>query len=179
MARKAAQKLAVKAPPLDGCSIATSGRFNGTTQGALQTRVTSLGAAIASSVTADTTHLIATEKDFESNSTKVKAAAAHNVPVVTIDWLEECEARGKQMPQTRGEGLQANFSADAKVDETQYLLSSAAAAAPAPPQNGSKKRAASSPPPAQDSKKPKIKENAKVGDGQVSSRGTSKAFSLH
>jgi poly [ADP-ribose] polymerase len=93
MARKAAQK-AVQASPLDGCSIATSGRFNGTTQGALQTRVTSLGATIASSVTADTTHLIATEKDFQSNSTKVKAAAAHNVPVVTIDWLEECESTG-------------------------------------------------------------------------------------
>jgi len=54
------------------------------------------------------------------------------------------------------------------------VLSSAAAApapasAPVPVQNGSKKRAASSasPPTAQqETKKPKIKENAKVGDGQ-------------
>lgn len=93
MARKAAQK-AAKAAPLDGCSIATSGRFPGTTQAALQARITSLGATIATSVTADTTFLVATEKDFESNSTKVKAASAHSVPVVTIDWLEECESTG-------------------------------------------------------------------------------------
>lgn len=60
---------------------------------------------------------------------------------------------------------------DSKVDESQYLLSSAAVApAPVPAQNGSKKRAASSAsPPATapaETKKPKIKEDAKVGDGQ-------------
>ncbi|KAG9187244.1 poly [ADP-ribose] polymerase [Alternaria panax] len=159
MARKAAQK-ASAASPLDGCTVAASGRFpGGVTQSALQTRLTSLGAAFASSVSADTTHLIATEKDFESNSTKVKAAAAHNVPVVTLEWLNECEAT------------------DSKVDESQYLLSSAAAAAaaaaspaPVPAQNGSKKRAppSASPPAAapKEIKKPKIEENAKVGDGQ-------------
>lgn len=55
------------------------------------------------------------------------------------------------------------LEAGSKVDEKQYLLSSA----PAPAQNGSKKRAASSTPPvpSQD-KRPKIKEDAKVGDGQ-------------
>ncbi|CAN9094699.1 unnamed protein product [Alternaria alternata] len=153
MARKAAQK-APAASPLDGCTVAASGRFpSGVTQSALQARLTSLGAAFASSVSADTTHLIATEKDFESNSTKVKAAAAHNVPVVTLHWLDECE------------------TTDSKVDESQYLLSSAAVApAPVPAQNGSKKRAASSAsPPATaqaETKKPKIKEDAKVGDGQ-------------
>ncbi|RYN44006.1 hypothetical protein AA0112_g166 [Alternaria arborescens] len=153
MARKAAQK-APAASPLDGCTIAASGRFpSGVTQSALQARLTSLGAAFASSVSADTTHLIATEKDFESNSTKVKAAAAHNVPVVTLHWLDECE------------------TTDSKVDESQYLLSSAAVApALVPAQNGSKKRAASSAsPPATapaETKKPKIKEDAKVGDGQ-------------
>ncbi|KAF1844248.1 poly polymerase 2 ADP-ribosyltransferase 2 [Cucurbitaria berberidis CBS 394.84] len=152
MARKAAQK-ASQAPPLDGCSIATSGRFPGTTQAALQARVTSLGATVASSVTADTNFLIATEKDFESKSSKVKAAATHNVPVVTIAWLEDCESTGT------------------KADETQHLLSSSATPAAAPAQKqskGSKKRAASpdaSPAPTQD-KKPKIAENAKVGDGQ-------------
>ncbi|KAF1943928.1 PARP-domain-containing protein [Clathrospora elynae] len=142
----------MQTPPLDGCLIATSGRFPGTTQAALQSRVTSLGATVASSVTADTTHLIATDKDFETKSTKIKAATSHNVPIVTIEWLDECE------------------STDSKVDETPYLLSSAAAAAPAPAQkqaNGSKKRAvpSPSPTPTQD-KKPKIKEIAKVGDGQ-------------
>ena len=94
MARKAAKK-AAQASPLDGCSIATSGRFPGTTQSALQERVSSLGATIAASVTADTTFLIATEKDYESNSTKIKAAASHDIPVVTLAWLEECESTGK------------------------------------------------------------------------------------
>jgi poly [ADP-ribose] polymerase len=61
---------------------------------------------------------------------------------------------------------------DTKADETQFLLSSPAPAAPsaAPTKaNGSKKRAASpdpSPAPTKDTKKPKIVENAKVGDGQ-------------
>jgi hypothetical protein len=101
MARKAAQK-AAKAAPLDGCSIATSGKFPGTTQGALGERITSLGATVASKVTADTTFLIATEKDYESKSTKVKAAATHNVPVITLDWLDECESTGEhqQHPDT-------------------------------------------------------------------------------
>lgn len=91
MARKAAQK-AVKAAPLDGCTLVTSGKFNGTTQSALQARIKALGGASASSVNGDTTFLIATEKDYESNSTKVKAAASHDVPVVSLEWLEECES---------------------------------------------------------------------------------------
>lgn len=94
MARKAAQK-AVQAAPLDSCSIVTSGKFPGTTQAALASRITSLGATVASKVTADATIVIATEKDYESNSTKIKAATSHNVPVVTLDWLEECEATGE------------------------------------------------------------------------------------
>jgi poly [ADP-ribose] polymerase len=95
MARKAAQKAAPPAtPPLANLSIATSGRFPGTSQSALQSRLTSLGATIAASVTANTTHLVATEKDYESNSTKVKAAATHDVPVVTIEWVDECESKG-------------------------------------------------------------------------------------
>jgi len=98
MPRKAAQKAAPAAPPLDGCTIATSGRFSGTSQSVVQSRLVSLGAAIASSVTPDTTYLIATEKDYESNSTKVKAASTHGVPVVTLEWLDECQLSGKHDP---------------------------------------------------------------------------------
>ncbi|KAH7407017.1 poly polymerase catalytic domain-containing protein [Phaeosphaeria sp. MPI-PUGE-AT-0046c] len=151
--RKTAKK-AAKASPLDGCSIATSGRFAGLTQAALADRLTSLGATVASKVTSDTTILIATEKDYESNSTKVKSATTENVPVVALGWLEECE------------------DTDSKVDETQYLLSSSGNGNAQSQTNGSKKRAASSdasPAPTQDAsqaKKPKITENAKVGNGQ-------------
>ncbi|KAJ4341757.1 hypothetical protein N0V95_007111 [Ascochyta clinopodiicola] len=165
MARKAAQKQA-QASPLDGYLVATSGRFPGTTQSALQSRICDLGGDIASKVTTDTSILIATEKDFEANSTKVAAAVSSGVPIVTIDWLEDTE------------------SSNVKADETQYSLSTpnASAQAPnsaAPPAaaNG-KKRAASpsaSPAPSQtasQSKKRKTleekakNETAKVGDGQ-------------
>ncbi|KAF9695564.1 hypothetical protein EKO04_006328 [Ascochyta lentis] len=167
MARKAAQKQ-VQASPLDSYSIATSGRFSGTTQSALQGRIIDLGGNIATKVTADTSILIATDKDFEAKSTKVAAAIANNVPIVTIDWLDETESK------------------NVKADETQHLLStpstSAQASAPAPAPlsaaaNG-KKRAASpttSPAPSQtasQSKKRKTledkakNENVKVGDGQ-------------
>jgi poly [ADP-ribose] polymerase len=174
--RAAASKAAPAALPLDGCSIATSGRFPGTTQAALQSRITRLGATISSSVTADTSFLVATEKDYNDGSTKSKAATTHNVPVVTLGWLDETE------------------SSNAKADETKYLLSSPAAPAaaapasapasaptpapaPAPAQtNGSKKRAASSdasPPPVQDaakSKKRKKIEDAKVGEGSIAKK---------
>lgn len=61
---------------------------------------------------------------------------------------------------------------DSKVDEKQYLLDSSASLAPVPVQKQTKKRAASpdaspaSTQAASQAKKPKIAENAKVGDGQ-------------
>ncbi|KAF2849085.1 PARP-domain-containing protein [Plenodomus tracheiphilus IPT5] len=184
--RRAAQKAVQAVQALDGCIIATSGKFAGTTQAALQSRVKALGATVASSVSADTTHLIATDKDYESNSVKVKAATAHTVPIVSLSWLDECETTGMHKTPRTGSnraaprgilGLLADLSrADSKVDETQYRLdtSTTSAAAPAQKQttNGSKKRAASpdaspaSTQAASQPKKPKIVETAKVGDGQ-------------
>lgn len=162
MARKAAQKKA-QASPLDNYSIATSGRFPGTTQGALQQRITDLGGTIASKVTSDTNILIATDKDFEAKSTKVAAAIASDVPIVSIDWLEETETSNN------------------KADEKQYPLGSSSASpvasAAAPAVVKGKKRAATSsasPAPSQDasqSKKRKTLEEkakndkVKVGDG--------------
>lgn len=159
MARKASQKKA-QASPLDGYSIATSGRFSGTTQGALQTRITDLGGTFASKVTSDTTLLIATEKDFEAKSTKVAAATASGINIVTIDWLEETEAT------------------NVKADETQYLIDPPKTSVTAPAATNGKKRVASrsgSPAPSQDASQTKKRktledkaktENVKVGDGQ-------------
>lgn len=69
--------------------------------------------------------------------------------------------------------VRTNSIADAKADEKQYLLSAASTSSAAPlasKTNGSKKRAASSaasPTPSQEAaKKPKIVEDAKVGDGK-------------
>lgn len=161
--RRAASKQQAQASPLDGVSIATSGRFTGTSQSALQKRITDLGGSVASKVTADTNILITTDKDFEAKSTKVAAAIDNDVSIVTIDWLDETE------------------SSNAKADEKQYLLNTLtnSTVASAPVTNG-KKRAASgsanvTPAPSQDasqSKKRKTLEdkakvdNVKVGDGQ-------------
>jgi len=97
MARKAAQTKG-KTAALDGCSIATSGKFPGTTQAALQARIKELGGTVASSITTDTNYLIATEKDYENNSTKIKAATSHDIPIVSIEWLDECESTSKCGP---------------------------------------------------------------------------------
>lgn len=160
--RRAASKQHAQASPLDGCSVATSGRFSGTSQSELSKRITNLGGAVASKVTPDTTILITTDKDFESKSTKVAAAIDNDVPIVTIDWLDETE------------------SSNAKADEKQYLLNTPATStvASAPATNG-KKRAASglangTPAPSQDASQKKRKtledkakvNNVKVGDGQ-------------
>lgn len=102
--RKATKK-AAKASPLDGCVVATSGKFPGLTQAALASRLTALGATVESKVTTNTTILIATEKDYESNSTKVKSATANNVPVVTLDWFEECEQTGNRAPTSDNQKL--------------------------------------------------------------------------
>ncbi|KAH6644488.1 poly polymerase catalytic domain-containing protein [Boeremia exigua] len=155
MARKAAQKQA-QAAPLDRCSIATSGRFPGTTQAALQTRITDLGGTIVSKVTYDTTLLITTDKDYETRSTKVAAAKSNGVPIVSIDWLDETE------------------SSNVKADEDQYSLDAPKASAGTVAASNGKKRAASktdSPAPTQDgsqSKKRKtLEENAKISDVKV------------
>ncbi|KAF3041104.1 hypothetical protein E8E12_006286 [Didymella heteroderae] len=160
--RRATSKPQAQASPLDGCSIATSGRFSGTSQPALQKRITDLGGSVATKVTADTNILITTDKDFESKSTKITAAIDNDVPIVTIEWLDETE------------------SSNVKADEKQYLINTPATskAAYAPTTNG-KRRAASdsannTPTPSQDASQKKRKmldgkakvDDVKVGDGQ-------------
>jgi poly [ADP-ribose] polymerase len=161
MARKAAQSKAKASSPLDGCSVATSGRFSGTNQGALQTRITDLGGSFASKVTSDTDILIATEKDFEANTTKIANALSNNIPIVSLDWLDDTE------------------ESNAKADETQFLLNKTnkPATTTVPAANGKKRAAAasSSPAPSQDASQSKKRktltdktdiEDVKVGDGQ-------------
>ena len=165
MVRRAAQKQA-KTSPLDGYSIATSGRFSGTTQSALQSRIVKLGGNIASKVMTDTNILIATDNDFKANSTKVAAAIANDIPIVTIEWLEETE------------------STCAKAEEKNYLINSPSASSQSTdpvsvpvPACGKKRAVSPSASPissqtASQSKKrktlgEKAKEvGAKVGDGQ-------------
>lgn len=117
--KKAAAK---QATPLTGYTVALSGTFPGTTQGAVQNSITSLGGDIAKTVNAETTYLVSTQADVDKQSTKVKAAQKHDTPIVTLEWLDACVASG------------------AEEDANDYLLS--ANAAPSQKANG-KKRAAS------------------------------------
>lgn len=88
---RAAKKAAVVTPPLDGCSIALSGSFPGQTQSSLEKDfVNALGATLSKTVSDSTTHLVTTEADFAKPSAKVKQAQSHDLPIVSLAWLEDC-----------------------------------------------------------------------------------------
>ncbi len=80
------------APPLEGCRIAVSGTFPGLSQAAVLKLAVGLGAASASSVTQDTTHLITTLADFNKLSAKVVKAKDFGIHIVDIEWLNDCVA---------------------------------------------------------------------------------------
>jgi poly [ADP-ribose] polymerase len=154
-------KKATASLPLAGYTIALSGTFAGTNQTAVQRTISSLGANVAKSLTADTNVLVSTTADVKKGSKKVQDASASDIPVVSLDWLDECASSLKA------------------ADPMDYLLSNATTASvPSPAANGNrkgKKRAASpdlAPPPAQKAAKvvplasaPKLE--PKVGEGSV------------
>lgn len=77
--------------PLEGCTIAMSGTIPGRTQASVEKDfIVPLGATLAKSVTAATTHLVATEADYNKLSAKVKTAKSNDVPIVSFQWLEDC-----------------------------------------------------------------------------------------
>ncbi|KAI0171974.1 PARP-domain-containing protein [Hypoxylon sp. FL1284] len=86
------------APPLDGCSVAISGTIPGHTQAAIERDfIAVLGASLARSVTASTTHLVTTEPDYKKPSVKVKAAQSHDVAIVSFQWLQDSLDEKKRM----------------------------------------------------------------------------------
>ncbi|KAK3370682.1 poly-ribose polymerase-like protein [Podospora didyma] len=86
-------------PALDGCIIALSGQFPNATHGLLKTRVEGLGATVATTVADDTTHLIASEADYNKGSVKVTKAQALGIPIVSIGWLLLCEQKNTKEPE--------------------------------------------------------------------------------
>ncbi|KAI0484688.1 PARP-domain-containing protein [Xylariaceae sp. FL0804] len=161
--RKRATKAAAPTPPpLDGCSIAISGTIPGRSQAIIERdSINTLGATLAKSVTTSTTQLITTEADYNRASSKVKSAQSHGIPIVSIEWLDDCLTQ-----QTR-------------LGEKAYELD------PASPSltNGSRKRSGANTPPldgddaaaAPTNKKAKVSEEevaikekeAKVAEGQI------------
>jgi poly [ADP-ribose] polymerase len=77
--------------PLDECTIAISGTFE-VTHAAINDRIIALGGEPGKSVTANTTYLVSTQADLDKSTTKTKAALKHGIPIVSIDWLDQCEA---------------------------------------------------------------------------------------
>lgn len=161
-ARRAAKKAAAPPSPLHGSTIAIAGTFS-VSQASVKQRIENLGAKVATTVQQDTDCLIATQADYDKQSTKVKAAIAKNVPIVSIDWLDECE------------------SSNSKVNTMKHLVLSANASAGQSQSNGAaktgtkSKRAASPDPPATAPKKQKKEAHdpvAKVGDGQNAKSST-------
>ena len=98
--KKAAVAAPPAAPPLQSCNIAFSGTFKGITHGALKIKAEALGAAVSPSIDpSTTTHLIATEVDFKKRTAKVVAADDNKLPIVTVDWLLECEKDNTRAPE--------------------------------------------------------------------------------
>lgn len=113
-------------PPLVWCKIALSGTFPGETQASIKARAEALGATVASSVTADTTHLIATEADYNRPSPKVARAQSLGIPIVSLEWLLLCEtskARAREKDHVPG-GSKADAAAAADQGDASKTPSS-------------------------------------------------------
>ncbi|KAK4160598.1 putative poly polymerase 2 [Cladorrhinum sp. PSN259] len=97
--KKAAAAAAPATPPLEDCKIAISGTFAGMTQAAVKSLAESLGAKVSSAITADTTHLVATEADFHRKTAKVAKATELDVPIVGLEWLSKAEETKTKQPE--------------------------------------------------------------------------------
>jgi poly [ADP-ribose] polymerase len=84
-------------PPLDGCVLAISGKFDSTkhTHASLEQLVKSLGGSVTKSVTKTTTHVVCTEDDYNNGSAKVAAGKAKELPLVSPEWIFESEKQNK------------------------------------------------------------------------------------
>lgn len=87
--------------PLDGCVISFSGRFTGYRQSALEAKVAELGGQPAKSVTADTTHVVTTQADFDKLCTKVWQAKDRGIFIVSLDWMLDSEQSNAQQPEAQ------------------------------------------------------------------------------
>ncbi|KAK1965331.1 PARP-domain-containing protein [Colletotrichum sublineola] len=128
-------------PPLNGVVIAISGTFD-KKRTELESWLSSLGAGIAKSVTKKTTHLITTPEDFNARTSKVVSAQKNDLPVVSLQWAEDCESQGSLLPQTGYEfGQQATPAPAANgSNKTQKNGASSQANAAAPKANGASKK---------------------------------------
>ncbi|KAF5557973.1 hypothetical protein FPHYL_7568 [Fusarium phyllophilum] len=86
-------------PPLDGCAIAVSGKFDdiGHSHSSLEALIRKHGGSFTRSVTKATTHVVSTQDDFNSQSNKVTAAKDKGLPVVDPLWLIDIDSKGNKL----------------------------------------------------------------------------------
>ena len=95
-AKTPSTKVATKTNPLDGVVATLSGKFDehdGHTQPSLEALIRSLGGSVAKSVTKATTHVVCSEHDYTSNAVKIAAGSAKNLPIVSPQWVIQCQEK--------------------------------------------------------------------------------------
>ncbi|TFB04103.1 Poly [ADP-ribose] polymerase 2 [Trichoderma ghanense] len=118
-AAAAAAPAAPAVPPLDGCVIAISGKFDTSkhTHASLEQLIRSLGGSVTKSVAKTTTHVVCSEDDYNNDSAKVAAAKAKDLPVVSLGWVLEAEKLNKSVdpqPYVWGSAKAADSQANGK-----------------------------------------------------------------
>ncbi|KAF5012989.1 hypothetical protein FDECE_996 [Fusarium decemcellulare] len=96
--RKAAAKPPAD-PPFDGCAIALSGKFDSYdhNHSSLEALIRQHGGSVTRSVTKATTHVVCTEYDFNDGTTKVAAAKAKDLPLLSPGWVIDTDSKGVKL----------------------------------------------------------------------------------
>lgn len=80
-----------------GALIAFSGSFPGKTQAAVKAIAEAAGAVVSPNVVYDTSILVTTEADCKKKTAKVRAAKSLGIPIVSLEWLEQCVQKGTRL----------------------------------------------------------------------------------
>ncbi|KAI2624738.1 poly polymerase catalytic domain-containing protein [Xylaria nigripes] len=93
--------MTVPALPFYGLKIAISGSIPGRTQSAIERHIIHpLGGVLVKYVSSATTHLVASEAVYQKPSPRVKSAQALSIPIVTIQWLDDCFAQNAHLKES-------------------------------------------------------------------------------
>ncbi|KAK5655677.1 hypothetical protein OQA88_5610 [Cercophora sp. LCS_1] len=100
MPPKRAKKATPALPPLDGCKLVFSGSLPGyRSHKVLGAKAEALGATVTAAIGTGTTHLVASDDDFQGVSTKVAKAQSLGIHIVSLDWLLRAEQTNTKQPE--------------------------------------------------------------------------------
>ncbi|KAF9977026.1 Poly [ADP-ribose] polymerase 2 [Actinomortierella ambigua] len=134
-------KKAASKPIFEGCVFVFSGPCGKFTQASIKEVVSSpeMGGTVEHRVTSQTTHLVASQKDYDKNAPKVQAAKPLNIHIVNYDFIVDSLQKKKRQDE-------AAYAFDKKA--TAAALPSPAATAPTTPASASSPTATTTPAPA-------------------------------